>query len=520
MTEIAPMSSPVPSSIAGGVPLVQVEGLIKSFPGVRALRGVSLHVMPGEVVSVIGENGAGKSTLMKILAGVQTQDQGVVRVRGQEVMIHSVEAAQNLGIALIHQELNLAENLDVAANIYLGREPTRWGMIDSAKMRRDSEVHLKSVGLKVSPTILVGKLTPGQKQLVEIAKALSASAKLIIMDEPTSSLSAGEVERLYEVIDDLRRNGVAIVYISHRLGEVKRISDRVVVLRDGSNAGDLAKEEITHENMVRRMVGRDLSQFYQRKPHPAGEAALRLEGVIAPGRKPTPVSLEVRAGEIVGLYGLVGAGRTELLRVLFGIDRKLDGEIFVAGKRLNSSTPHQAISAGLALVPEDRKAQGLIVDQAVRENSSLPSIFRDSLACMLSLKKEASLVKDAISKLRIKTPSSAQIAKFLSGGNQQKIVIGKWLAMNPKVLLLDEPTRGVDIGAKQEIYGIIDELASRGVAVLFVTSEMEELLGMSDRVLVMHESRITGELSRDQYSEENVMRLATGQSTPKAETAA
>lgn len=508
------------SSPPSGVPLVQVEGLVKSFPGVRALRGVSLHVMLGEVVSVIGENGAGKSTLMKILAGVQTLDQGIVRVNGQEVMIHSVEAAQRLGIALIHQELNLADNLDVAANIYLGREPTRWGMIDSAKMRRDAEVHLKSVGLKVSPTILVGKLTPGQKQLVEIAKALSASAKLIIMDEPTSSLSSGEVERLYEVIDDLRRQGVAIVYISHRLGEVKRISDRVVVLRDGSNAGDLANEEITHENMVRRMVGRDLSQFYQRKPHPAGEAALRLEALVAPGRKPTPVSLQVRAGEIVGLYGLVGAGRTELLRVLFGIDRKLGGEIYVAGKRINSSTPHQAISAGMALVPEDRKAQGLIIDQAVRENSSLPSIFRDSLACILSLKKEASLVKHAIAKLRIKTPSSAQIAKYLSGGNQQKIVLGKWLAMHPKVLLLDEPTRGVDIGAKQEIYGIIDELASRGVAVLFVTSEMEELLGMSDRILVMHESKITGELSRDKYSEENVMRLATGQHTPIAESAA
>jgi ribose transport system ATP-binding protein len=508
------------SSPSSGVPLVQVEGLVKSFPGVRALRGVSLHVMPGEIVSVIGENGAGKSTLMKILAGVQMQDQGSVRIDGKEVAIHSVEAAQKLGIALIHQELNLAENLDVAANIYLGREPTKWGMIDSAKMRRDSIVHLQCVGLKVSPSTLVGKLAPGQKQLVEIAKALSANAKLIIMDEPTSSLSTSEVERLYEVIADLKSCGVAIVYISHRLGEVKRISDRVVVLRDGSNAGELAKEEITHDNMVRRMVGRDLSQFYQRKPHPAGESALRLEGLVAPGRKPTPVSFQVRAGEIVGLYGLVGAGRTELLRVLFGIDRKLGGEIFVCDKRVSASTPYGAISAGMVLVPEDRKAQGLIVEQAVRENSSLPSIFRDSLACMLSLKKEATLVRDAIAKLRIKTPSSAQIAKYLSGGNQQKIVLGKWLAMQPKVLLLDEPTRGVDIGAKQEIYGIIDELASRGVAVLFVTSEMEELLGMSDRILVMHESRITGELSREKYSEENVMRLATGQHTSTADSAA
>lgn len=508
------------SSTDSRAPLIEVEGLVKSFPGVRALRGVSLRVDPGEIVSVIGENGAGKSTLMKILAGVQTQDQGVVRVEGKDVDLNSVEAAQKLGIALIHQELNLADNLDVAANIYLGREPTRWGMIDSAKMRRAAEVYLHSVGLKVAPTTIVGKLTPGQKQLVEIAKALSANAKLIIMDEPTSSLSTAEVERLYEVIEDLRRKGVAIVYISHRLGEVKRISDRVVVLRDGQNAGELSKEEITHDNMVRMMVGRDLSQFYQRKPHPAGEAMLRLEGVVAPGRKPAPVSFEVRAGEIVGLYGLVGAGRTELLQVLFGIDRKLAGEIYVSGRRLAARTPYEAISAGLALVPEDRKGQGLVVDQAVRENASLPSIFRDSIACLLSLQKEAALVKDAIEKLRIKTPSSAQIAKYLSGGNQQKIVLGKWLAMHPKVLMLDEPTRGVDIGAKQEIYGIIDELASRGVAVLFVTSEMEELLGMSDRILVMHESRITGELARDQFSEENVMRLATGQRLDSNEAAA
>ncbi|HAV64167.1 MAG TPA: D-xylose ABC transporter ATP-binding protein [Verrucomicrobiales bacterium] len=491
-------------------PLLTVERVTKSFPGVRALKGVSLQVQSGEVLAVIGENGAGKSTLMKILAGVQEPDSGTITIDGKPARLDSVLSALRHGIALIHQELNLADNLSAAANIFLGREPRRGPFIDFASMNERATKFLKDVGLRIPPTTLVRSLTIGRQQLIEIAKALSVNARLLIMDEPTSSLSAAESETLFAVIRQLRERGVSVVYISHRLGEVRELADRVVVLRDGENAGELSRAEATHENMVRHMVGRDLSQFYARRPHPAGDVVLELKGLRSPVWPQHAVSFALRAGEIVGLAGLVGAGRTELLQTIFGVVAPAGGTMTAAGRPFIPQSPRDAIETGIALVPEDRKQEGLVLGMDVAENLSLPSLRRDQRRGFLNFPREREISTEMIDGLRIKTPSAAQIVQFLSGGNQQKVVLGKWLALDPKVLLLDEPTRGIDIGAKREIYALMDQLAARGVAILFASSEMEEVLGMSDRVLVMHEGRLSGEVARAELSEETVMHLATG----------
>jgi len=492
------------------MPLLEARSLTKSFPGVRALKGVSLTVECGEVLAVIGENGAGKSTLMKILAGVQTADSGDILLNGQPVALRSVHDALAQGIALIHQELNLADNLDVAANIFLGREPRRFGWIDTARTHREAKQFLDAVGLDVPPTTLVSTLAIGQQQLVEIAKALSTNARVLIMDEPTSSLSAREAENLFKVIRDLRARGVSIVYISHRLGEVKQLADRVTVLRDGENSGELAREEINHAAMVKLMVGRDLSQFYAHTPHTPGEVTLAVDRLRTPAHPRHAVSFTVRAGEIVGLAGLVGAGRTEVLLSLFGVTPAQGGTIRVGGKEVSPASPQEAIEAGLALVPEDRKQQGVVLGLPVRENLSLASLRRDQRMGFLNEARELAVSAEMTAAMRIKTPNDRQVVRFLSGGNQQKVVLGKWLAIQPRLLFLDEPTRGIDVGAKQEIYKLMEELARKGVAILFVSSEMEEILGLSDRVLVMHEGRIAGELRREQLSEEAVMHLATG----------
>jgi ribose transport system ATP-binding protein len=496
---------------ADAQPLLEVRNVSKRFPGVRALHEVNLRLFPGEVLAVIGENGAGKSTLMKILAGIQQPDSGELRFAGKPVQFHSVRDAMRVGISLIHQELNLSDNLDVGANVFLGREPRRFGLVDHRRIHREAQPFLDRIGLKVSSRELVSTLSIGHQQMVEIAKALSIQSRILIMDEPTSSLSQHETENLFRVIHDLRRQGVAIVYISHRLGEVKELADRVMVLRDGQNAGELKRDEVNHDRMVRLMVGRDLSQFYERRPHAIGEPVLEVAELRTPLHPRHPLNLTVRAGEIVGLAGLVGAGRTEMLRSLFGIDRKVSGQIRVVGQEVNLRSPREAIAAGLALVPEDRKQQGIIVEMAVRQNLSLPGLKRHQKpGGFLNRLVEKELVKEMIAKLNIRTPSGEQIVQFLSGGNQQKVVLGKWLALAPRLLLLDEPTRGIDVGAKQEIYRLMEQLAETGVGILFVSSEMTEILGMSDRVLVMHEGRISGELSRAELSEEAIMHLATG----------
>jgi ribose transport system ATP-binding protein len=498
-------------------PLLEVRNLTKSFPGVRALRDVSLHLNAGEVLAVIGENGAGKSTLMKILAGVQAPDSGQILLDRQPVTIPSVKDALKLGIVLIHQELNLADNLDIGANIFLGREPRRFGFIDRKTIYAQSQDLIRRVGLDAPARTIVSSLTIGRQQMVEIAKALSVNARILIMDEPTSSLTQHETDQLYRVVRDLRSRGMAIVYISHRLGEVKELADRVVVLRDGQLAGQLAREEISHDRMVKLMVGRDLSQFYQRTSHTPGEPALEVMNLRTPQHPRHELSFSVRTGEIVGVAGLVGAGRTEMLQTLFGVTPALSGTVKVAGQLVIPQSPREAIHAGLALVPEDRKQQGLILEMAVRENISLPSLRRTRRrGGFLNFAAERATAADAIQKLNVKTPSDRQVCQYLSGGNQQKVVIGKWLAMNPNVLLLDEPTRGIDVGAKREIYKLMEQLAQSGVAILFVSSEMEEVLGMSDRTLVMHEGKLTGELRRNELSEEAIMHLATGKQRPAA----
>jgi ribose transport system ATP-binding protein len=497
-------------------PRLEVTGARKQFPGVLALDGVSLALAPGEVLAVVGENGAGKSTLMKIVAGVYTADAGEVKLDGQPIRFADPAAAIAAGISLIHQELNLAENLTVADNLFLGRELTRGGFLralDRRAMGEKAAALLARVGLPPAhASTRVEHLPPGEKQLVEIARALGTEVRLLIMDEPTSSLTQKETEQLYQVIDALKASGVSVLYISHRLAEVKRVADRVSVLRDGRNAGELAKIDITHDNMVRLMVGRDLKQFYPKvhRSGTGGAPVLSVKGVRFRGGPDIPATLEVRAGEILGMAGLVGAGRTELSEAVFGVRPLAAGELLLDSKPVRIGSPADAIAAGILLVPEDRRLHGLVLPESVGFNLSLPNL--DKLGSLLGVKRraEVELHRTWIDRLRVKTPSAGQPVGLLSGGNQQKVVYGKWLARDPRVLILDEPTRGVDVGAKAEIYALVDELAGRGVAVWMITSDMEELLGMSDRAVVMHEGRVAGELAGASLTEEAVMRLATG----------
>jgi ribose transport system ATP-binding protein len=502
--------------VTPATPLLEVRGVRKQFPGVLALDAVSLRVGAGEVLALVGENGAGKSTLMKVLAGVYRPDAGEVLFDGRPVRFAGVADAMRCGIVLIHQELNLAENLGVSANLFLGREPVLGGPLGLlARRRMDAAAGtlLKRVGLDVSPRAAVGTLPPGQRQLVEIARALSLDARLIIMDEPTSSLTQRETGRLYEVIDDLRRAGVAVLYISHRLAEVKRLADRVAVLRDGRNAGELGRDEVSHEAMVRLMVGRDLKQVYPRRHGPAADAPVRLDvkDLTFAGRKAPPVSFTLRAGEVVGMAGLVGAGRTELAEALFGLRPITGGRVLLDGRPLTPRHPAEAVSSGLLLVPEDRRRNGLVLEESIRHNLALPNF--DMLSVFggwVVRRREEALCRDLMGRLRVRASGPGQAAGLLSGGNQQKVVLGKWLARKPKVLIFDEPTRGVDMGARSEIYALMDELAGQGVAVLMISSDLEEVLGMSDRVLVLYEGRLAGELPRAALGEEAVMRLATG----------
>lgn len=506
-----PPPSPSPTA-----PLLLVNGVCKHFPGVQALQDVSLDLFAGEVLAVIGENGAGKSTLMKILGGVYAPDAGTLTLDGRPVRFHGVPDALRQGISLIHQELNLAENLSVADNLFLGREQT-WGgplaLLNRRAMNRRAGELTARVGLDVPPGAVVGGLALGQRQLVEVARALSLNARVLIMDEPTSSLTQREADRLAEVIADLRRGGVAVVYISHRLGEVRRVADRVVVLRDGRNAGGLRREEIDHENMVRLMVGRELNQFYQRRHAEMDggrQPRLEVRKLRFAGDRGAPLSFALRAGEVVGMAGLVGAGRTELAEALFGVRAVTAGDVLLDGAPVRLRRPADAAAAGLVLVPEDRRRHGLVLEDSVRHNLGLPNLGRLSRLGFVAARREARLAAGVRERLGIRTPSLDTPVGQLSGGNQQKVVLGKWLDSRPRVLLLDEPTRGVDVGAKAEIYALIDGLAREGAAILMISSDLEEVLGMSDRVLVLHEGRLAGELPREALSEEAVMHLATG----------
>ena len=492
---------------------LEMLGITKRFPGVVALKDVSLHVKGGEVLSLMGENGAGKSTLMKILGGAYPPDEGELRIDGQSVIFRNVADAKRRGIALIHQELMLAPNLDIAGNIYLGNERTSFGLLNRKLMHTLAAALLRRVGLALSPNTPVSQLTAGQMQMVEIAKALSMDARAIIMDEPTSSLTAGESEHLFKIIRVLKSEGIAIIYISHRMEEVMRLSDRITILRDGRYVDDLRADQATHDKIVSLMVGRTFSTRFADRPARTGahneRPLLLVEDLLVPGAA-AGVSFTAARGEILGFAGLVGAGRTELMQVIFGVDAARAGRMVLQGEPYFPRNPRNAIQRGVYLAPEDRKQHGLVLPMSVAQNMSLPDIGNYRPRGWLNRRRECRVAQAEVKRMRIKTPSVDRKVVNLSGGNQQKVVLGKWLAMKPLVLILDEPTRGIDVGAKAEIYRTIAELAEQGITILLVSSEMEELIGMSDRIVVMHERRIKGIVSRADFSAERLGALMTG----------
>ncbi len=489
-------------------PLLVAEGLSKRFGGVAALRDVDLTVHRGEVLAVIGENGAGKSTLMKILSGVLRPDSGRILWDGHETAFRSTADAIATGISLIHQELNLVDNLSVAENLFLGREPHRFGWVRRREMIESSLEYLKQVGLQVDPAISLGRLSIAEKQLVEIAKAVATGARVLIMDEPTSSLSSRETERLFGLVDSLRSAGTSILYISHRLAEITRLADRVEVLRDGQHVDSLPRERIGHDTMVRAMVGRDPQSLLARGTS-AGPVRLEIRGLQVEATD-TRVDLEVRGGEIAVMAGLIGAGRSELLETIFGLREPQCGTVEVDGRPLKAGSARRAIAAGLALVSEDRKLTGLHLNSSVAGNITMVALASAPTAPRVDPRWEAARTAEQIESMAIKTASSRTPVSDLSGGNQQKIAIAKWLVDPPKVLLLDEPTRGVDVGARHEIYLALRRLADAGVAILAVSSDLEEVIGIADRVWVMHDHRITGGLTGAAITEPAIMRLAVG----------
>ncbi len=492
-----------------------MRGITKRFPGVVALQNVSLSLAGGEVLALMGENGAGKSTLMKILGGAYLPDEGTISIDGARVLLSGVREAKRLGIALIHQELMLAPNLDIAANIFLGSErpgePSLMMPLPRLQMNARAATLMRRVGLTLSPTTPVSTLTAGQLQMVEIAKALSHNARFIIMDEPTSSLTSGESEQLFQIIRQLRSSGIGVIYISHRLGEVLDLADRITVLRDGRYVGDLSRAEASHEKIVAMMVGRELSKQYfpakdERVP---GESVLEVDDLLVPGA-PAGIRFNARRGEILGFAGLVGAGRTELMETIFGVKPALAGTMTLDGKPFLPRSTRDAIARGVFLAPEDRKRHGLVLPMSVAQNTSLPNIGNYNRWGLLDRAMERRVAEAEVARLKTKTPSIHQKVVNLSGGNQQKVVLGKWLAMNPRVLILDEPTRGIDVGAKAEIYRHMSALACEGITILMVSSDMEEVIGMSDRVVVMHERRIKGVLAHEGLTQERIATLMTG----------
>jgi len=492
-------------------PLLEMRGISKAFPGVHALEDVSLEVGPGEVVAVVGENGAGKSTLIKILSGCYRADAGEVVLEGRRLGRYSPHQAQQLGISVIYQEFNLARPLSVAENIFAGRQPrSRLGFVDFRRMEAQAQAVLDSLHLPIDARRLVGSLSVAEQQMAEIAKAISFQAKIIVMDEPTAVLTERETATLFELVRRLRAQGVSVVYISHRLEEIFAIGDRVVVLRDGRRVGGLPIAEATIDQVIRLMVGRELTEMFHKEPVELGEPVLEVRGLCRAASKLHDVSFGVRAGEIVGMAGLVGSGRTEIARAVFGVDRPDAGEVRACGRAVRIRSPLDGIRAGMGFMTEDRKAQGLFLILAVRENASSASLGALSAAGFIRFGAERRLVASLIQKLRIATPTQEQQVQCLSGGNQQKVVLARWLALRPKVLLLDEPTRGIDVGAKAEIYGLMGELARQGVGIVMISSDLPEILGMSDRVLVVREGRLVGEFSRAEATQEAIMRRATG----------
>lgn len=506
-------SANIPSADLTAPPFLSLFGVGKTYPGVVALEDLSIDILPGEVIGIVGENGAGKSTLMKIFGGVIAPDKGTIMLDGEELRSLTVESSIASGIAFVHQELNLFDNLDVAANIFLGREPLKAGpfrLVDRNRLRDMVTPLLKRVGAHFSADTPVASLSLAEQQLVEIAKALSINARLVIFDEPTSSLPLAETERLLGIIKSLKADGISVIFISHRLHEVEHVADRVVVLRDGRLVGTLAKSDIGHDQMVKLMIGRVLAARTAKPQRAPGSVALKASGVRTAAYPGRPVDLDIRYGEIMGLAGLVGSGRTELARVLFGIDRSYGGAVVQDGQEILIRSARDAVARGIFLVPEDRKRNGILLDLPIAQNITLADLPKLASSFMLSAARETAAAEKQRVRLGIKAPSVATRTGTLSGGNQQKVVLAKWLSMSPKVMIFDEPTRGIDIGAKNEIYGLMRALADSGVAILMISSDMEEVIGVSDRIAVMHEGQIAGILEEDEFSQENVLLLAVG----------
>ena len=485
-----------------------MRGIRKSFPGVQVLDDVSLSVLPGQVLALMGENGAGKSTLMKILAGALEADAGTVLLDGREVKITTPQQAMDLGIGIIYQELNLAPHLSIADNIFLGREPRLLpGWIDGRKMRRDASALMADLGMPLDVRTLVGTLSVAQRQMVEIAKATSRKARILAMDEPSATLTAHELENLWRLIRRLQSQGIAIVYISHRMDEVFQIADAVTVLRDGKIVGHAPVGEIGRDDVIRLMVGRELDETYPKLVLDPGPPVLEVKNLCRRGVLDN-ISFTVHAGEVVALAGLVGSGRTEIARCLFGADPWTSGDVSLGGKPFHPRSPSDAISAGIGFVTEDRKEQGVVLSLPIRENISLASLGKLSALGFVRRGAERAEARASVQRLRVRTPSVEQRVGNLSGGNQQKVVLGKWLELPLKLLILDEPTRGIDVGAKREIYGIMNDLAKEGVAILMISSELPEVLGMADRVVIVRDGRIAGSLPRGEATQEKVGQLA------------
>lgn len=500
-------------------PILEMRSIVKEFPGVKALDGVTFNLFEGEFHSLVGENGAGKSTLMKTLSGVYPFGSygGDIVIGGEVRQFKTIRDSEKAGVAIIFQELSLVKELTVGENIFLGREPSNFGLINWSELYKKAGDLLRNLNLAIDPRTPVGNLGIGQQQLVEIAKALSQDAKILVLDEPTAALTESEVETLFVILRKLKAQGVGMIYISHKLGEVFEMSDRITVLRDGKTVGTSDAKDLNTDKVIALMVGRDVGDIFPKISHEFGETAMEVRGLTTydldnPDKKLVDnVGFSVRRGEVLGISGLMGAGRSELLMAIFGAWLgKTAGEVFVDGKKVTISSPDDAIRHGVGFVTEDRKRFGLLLEQSIVDNMALAGLKRISGAFLTNRSKEFVAAKGAMKSLKVKANSAATIAGTLSGGNQQKVVLGKWLLTNPKVLFLDEPTRGIDVGAKQEIYAEINRLAQDGLAIVMVSSELPEVLGLSDRVLVLHEGRVAGEFSRTEATPERVMAAATG----------